>query len=137
MSEVPAEILDPLRARCLDLPDAYEETAWVGTRWMVRRRTFAHVLPVERKWPPAYAEAAGTAGPVLVLTFRSSGQELETLRAIGPPFFKPAWGADVLGMILTVGEIDWAEVGELLTESYCVLAPKKLVALVPRPKVGE
>ena len=28
---------------------------------------------------------------------------------------------------------DWAEVAELLTESYCVLAPKKLVALVDRP----
>jgi hypothetical protein len=28
---------------------------------------------------------------------------------------------------------DWTEVAELLTESYCVLAPKKLQALVDRP----
>lgn len=31
------------------------------------------------------------------------------------------------------GDTDWDEVGELVTESYCVLAPKKLVALVDRP----
>jgi len=29
--------------------------------------------------------------------------------------------------------LDWGEVAELVTESYCVLAPKKLVALVERP----
>jgi len=29
---------------------------------------------------------------------------------------------------------DWDEVAELMTESYCVLAPKKLVALVDRPE---
>jgi hypothetical protein len=133
--EVPLEILTPLRAVCLALPDGYEETAWVGKRWCVRKRTFAHVLQVDREWPPAYAKAAGTTEPVYVLTFRSSGQELETLRVMGPPFFKPSWGADVVGMMLT-GRVDWAEVGELLTESYCVLAPKKLVAQVRRPEVS-
>jgi hypothetical protein len=35
-------------------------------------------------------------------------------------------------MVLEAG-VDWDEVGELLTESYCVLAPKKLVSLVDRP----
>jgi hypothetical protein len=28
---------------------------------------------------------------------------------------------------------DWVEVAELLTESYCLLAPKKLTAQVDRP----
>jgi hypothetical protein len=32
------------------------------------------------------------------------------------------------------GETDWDEVQEIVTESYCVLAPKKLVALVERPE---
>jgi hypothetical protein len=35
-------------------------------------------------------------------------------------------------MVLDEG-VDWAEVTELLTESSCVLAPKRLVALVDRP----
>jgi hypothetical protein len=29
---------------------------------------------------------------------------------------------------------DWDEVGELLTESYCLLAPKKLAASVRGPE---
>ena len=32
---------------CMGLPDAYEEEAWTGVRWMVRKKTFAHVLTVE------------------------------------------------------------------------------------------
>ena len=88
-SEVPADVVGQLRSVCLGLPEAYEEQAWVGTRWRVRQRTFAHVLFLDRGWPPAYARATGIDGP--------------------------------------------AEVTELLTESYCVLAPKSLVARVDRP----
>ena len=35
-------------------------------------------------------------------------------------------------MVLDDGT-DWDEVAELLAESYCALAPKKLAELVPRP----
>jgi hypothetical protein len=34
-------------------------------------------------------------------------------------------------MVIDAG-VDWDEVAELVTESYCVLAPKKLVELVDR-----
>jgi len=67
-----------------------------------------------------------------VLTFRSAGEELDALRRVGYPFFKPDWGTNVVGLVL-VAETDWDEVAELLTESFCVQAPKKLVALVARP----
>lgn len=120
--DVPDEIENRLRDRCLVLPDAYEERAWVGTRWMVRTRTFAHVLGVELV----------DAEPLVVLSFRSAGEELETLRHVGHPFFVLGWGRNALGMVLEA-DTDWDEVSELLTESYCVLAPKKLVALVDRP----
>jgi hypothetical protein len=30
-------------------------------------------------------------------------------------------------------ETDWNEIDELVTDSYCTLAPKKLVARVERP----
>ena len=30
-------------------------------------------------------------------------------------------------------DVDWAEVAELITESYCVRAPGALVALIERP----
>jgi hypothetical protein len=125
------DVEDRLRGICLALPDAYQEQAWVGTRWRVRKRTFAHVLTVEREWPPGYAETAALAGPVCLVTFRSPGGEMGALVGSGYPYFRAGWGRDVVGMVLA-DQTDWDEVAELLTESYCVLAPKKLVSLVHR-----
>ena len=110
----------------------HEEEAWIGTRWVVRNKNFAHVVMISDGYPPAYASAAGTAGPAVVLTFRSSGDELDALSRAPQPFFKPVWFADIVG--LTVGDdTDWDEVTELLTESYCAVAPKSLAERVDRP----
>ncbi len=127
-------VIAALHPICLTLPEAYEEQAWVGTRWMIRKRTFAHVLLVDGGWPPAYAKAAGTDGPATLLMFRSSGAEAHALRTMGPPFFAPVWRTDEVGMILDAA-VDWDEVAELLTESYCLLAPRSLAAHVERPDV--
>jgi hypothetical protein len=120
--DVPEDVVARLRELCLGLPDASEERAWVGTRWMVRKRTFAHILGVE----------IGDADPLVVVSFRSAGEELEMLRHAGHPFFVFGWARDALGMALDA-ETDWDEVRELLIESFCVLAPKKLITLVDRP----
>lgn len=130
--DVPANILVRLRAVCLDLPEAHEETAWVGTRWRIGTRTFAHVLSVESGWPPAYARALGADGPAHVLMFRASGAEVDALRGMGDPYFAPPWRGDEVGMVLG-DDVDWAEVAELVRESYCALAPARLAALVDRP----
>lgn len=121
-------------AIALGLPDAYEEDAWVGVRWRIRTRTFAHVAPVDGSSPAIdlAASATGHRGPSVVMTFRSSGDELTVLTRLGHPFFKPAWSPTVVGMHLSP-DTDWDEVAELVTESYCLLAPKKLAALVTRP----
>ena len=126
-----AETVARIAAICEDLPDAVEEDAWVGTRWRIRTKTFAHVVPIEGGRPAAYATAAATSGPATVLTFRAAGDELEVLTAIGPPFFKPVWFRDIVGIVVT-GDVDWDEVAELVTESYCLLAPKRLGAAVRR-----
>jgi hypothetical protein len=133
---VTPEIVDNVRAICLPLPEAYEETAWVGTRWRIRTRTFAHVLSINDGWPPAYARAAGTDGPMTVVMFRSSGAELNTLRSAGHPFFGPPWRADEVGMAIEP-DTDWSEVSELVRESYCLLAPKRLAATVVRPPATD
>ncbi|MEV0806915.1 MmcQ/YjbR family DNA-binding protein [Micromonospora sp. NPDC050200] len=130
--DVPPELLDRVRPICLGLPEAYEEPAWVGVRWRIRKRTFGHLLAVDPDHQMAYARAAGTDEPLCVLTFRSPVDEIHALVAHGDPFFKPGWGADVLGMVVD-DETDWDEVGELLTESYCLLAPKKLIVQVAIP----
>ncbi|GHP17674.1 hypothetical protein RN2511_024100 [Rhodococcus sp. NKCM2511] len=121
-----------VRQMCLALPETYEEQAWVGTRWRVRGRTFAHVLDIVDGTPPAFATAAGTDGPAHVLVFRSRGTELDALsRQDG--FFAPGWGPEIIGMLLDES-VDRTELGELITESYCTRAPKKLVALLRRPE---
>jgi YjbR len=120
-ADVPAEVLAEVRSICLGLPETVENPSWAGTQWRVRKRTFAHVLAVD------FAD-----GPVTVVTFRSSPPELDALRRTGHPFFQPAWGADAVGMVLEPG-VDWSDVAELLTESYCTQAPRKLVELIDRP----
>lgn len=120
--DVPADVERRLRRLCLGLPDAYEEHAWVGTRWRVRKRTFVHVLGVDDPVDGAH----------VVMTFRAAGEELEALRHAGPPFRVLGWGRDAMGLTLDAAT-DWDEVAELVVESYCVLAPRKLVALVDRP----
>lgn len=131
-ADVPAEILDRLRRVCLALPETYEEPAWIGTRWRIRQRTFAHVFTLDPDDERVIARAAAVDRPACGLTFRSSGEEIDALVSIGPPFFKPTWAPDVLGLVVDE-HTDWAEAGELLTESYCLLAPKKLAARVDRP----
>jgi predicted DNA-binding protein (MmcQ/YjbR family) len=130
--DVPDDVLDRLRGVCLALPEVHEVRAWVGTRWRIRARTFAHVLGITDEYPPAETREAPLVEDAVVLTFRSDGQELDALANAGPPFYKPSWNRQVIGMIVE-SDVDWDEVAELLTESYCLLAPKKLAALVARP----
>jgi hypothetical protein len=125
-SDAPVGVVERLGRVCGGFPDAYEEDAWVGTRWRVRKRTFAHVLTIVSGVPAAYASAAGEDGPVTVMTFRAAGPELAALTSVGHPFFKARWGSDVVGIVLDEDETDWDEVSELLAESYCILAPKGL-----------
>jgi hypothetical protein len=124
---VPEEALVRLRAICARLPDAYEETAWVGVRWRVRRKTFGHVLVIEEGWPPAYAAASGLDGRACVLTFRTGDRLFQPERFDRPPFFRPPWFPDIMGLTLE-GGVDWADVEALVRESYRLTAPKKLAA---------
>ena len=113
-SDVPAKVEARLRKICLALPDVYEEKAWVGSRWLIRRRNFAFVLGVDEK---------------VVVVFRSAPPELDALVHAGHPFFGAGYGKNVVGMVID-DDTDWKELAELLADSYCILAPKKLAALV-------
>lgn len=124
-SDPPDEVVARVRVACAHLPEIHEQKAWAGTRWMVRQRNFAQVLGVDRD-----------GEHLVVLTFRSQGPELEVLQRTGHPFFRLGWGREVMGMILD-DDTDWEEVAELVTESYCMLAPKKLVARVDRPDIED
>ena len=127
--EVPKTILTRLRKACLALPEAREEQAWVGTRWCIRKDTFAHVLMIAEGWPPVYARVAGTDGPVCVLTFQSLGPRVDPETFSQAPYFRPLWRPDIVGRILD-SDVDWCDITKFVTASYCLLAPKKLAEAV-------
>ena len=119
-----------VRPAVLSLPAVVEEQAWVGVRWRVRGRTFAHVLVVHDGRPQGYARALPDSTPRCVLAFRSSGAELDALSHAGPPFFAvPSRDGSVL-LDLTEA-VDPAELQELLVESWLLLAPASLAAQLP------
>jgi hypothetical protein len=120
------DVVAALGPVCRELPGAYEEPAWVGTRWRVGRHTFAHVLAIADGRPNAYALAAGSRGPLTVLTVRTSEPERYQGGRARRPFFWPGWFPDLLGRVLET-PVDLEALAPLLLESYCVVAPKRLV----------
>jgi hypothetical protein len=127
------ELVVRLRRIALALPETREEEAWRGTRWRVRQATFAHLITVLPDRPSSYMEATGLPGPATVLTFRSTGDELLALSNAGLPYFKPDWSPTVVGVVVD-DDTDWAEIAELVTESYRFCAPQKLVRLLAPPR---
>ncbi len=100
------------------LPRAEQEDAWVGTRWRVGSATVCHVF--------------GGEDQLFRITFRAETDEVIAFEHLGAPYFRAGWGRNVVGMLID-DDTDWDEVGELLTESYCLQAPAHLVAQVDRP----
>ncbi len=100
------------------LPRCREEDAWVGTRWRVGQATVAHVY--------------GGEDQRLRVTFRAEPDEVVAFANLGAPYFRADWGRNVVGLLLD-DDTDWAELRELLTDSYCLQAPRRLAAQVPRP----
>lgn len=114
----PDAIVRRVRAACAHLPEAYEEQAFQGVRWRIRGATLAALNSKE-----------DDNRTVTYVTFHSR-EELAALVATGHPFY-PGWGGGLVAMVLTDDETtDWDDLRELLTESYCILAPKKLIALL-------
>ncbi|TWH03184.1 YjbR protein [Nocardioides sp. J9] len=117
--DVPGEVLARLRAIFARMPECHEEDAWVGVRWRVARTaTVAHVF--------------GGEDQLFRITFRAEPDEVLAFEHLGPPYFRGEWGGNMVGMLLD-GDTDWEELAELLTDSYCLQAPQRLVALVDRP----
>jgi predicted DNA-binding protein (MmcQ/YjbR family) len=124
--EVPEDIVERIRTLCLALPEVtvridYSRTSARSTAqsFDIRRRSFCLLVAV--------VDSAGK--PVTLLVLRADPDEREVLLAIGHPFFPSRAGRDRIGVVLT-DDTDWEEIRELVTESYRVLAPKKLTALL-------
>jgi predicted DNA-binding protein (MmcQ/YjbR family) len=117
--EVPAGIVERVAALCLALPEVTVRVDGWAQSFDIRRRSFCLLAAREG--------AAGQPVPLLVL--RAAPAEREALLSTGRPFFPARGGNDRIAVLLT-GDTDWAEIRELVTDSYRLLAPKKLTALL-------
>ena len=129
---VPQATVDQLGAICFDLPEVYEESAWVGWRWMVRKKNFAHVLMIAKGYPPTYARVAKVAkadAPICVLTFRTPSAANNISKYSKPPYFLPGWWPNIVGIVINE-QTNWPLIAEHINNSYRTLAPQKLIALM-------
>jgi hypothetical protein len=108
-------LLARLRKICLGLPEAAEQRTWDLPTFRVRRKIFAmYVLQDEA--PAFWCKAPPGAQTILV----NAAPE----RFFAPPYVGPkGW----IGVRLDAAT-DWAEVADLVTRSWRMTAPKKLVA---------
>jgi predicted DNA-binding protein (MmcQ/YjbR family) len=106
-----------LRALCLALPEASEQQTWGDPTWRVRGRIFAMEkrgdgrVSVWLKAPPGAQDVLVAADPA---------------RFFVPPYVGPkGW----IGLRLDA-EPDWNQVAALVRQSFRLVAPKRLAALV-------
>ena len=78
------------------------------------------------------AHVFGGEDQVFRITFRGEPDEVAAFEHLGEPYFRSGWGGNVIGMVLD-DDTDWDELGELLTDSYCLQAPASLAEQVVRP----
>jgi predicted DNA-binding protein (MmcQ/YjbR family) len=124
--EVPEDIVERIRTLCLALPEvtvrvdeSLTRTRSAARSFDVRRRSFCLLM----------AREDSTGKPVTLLVLRADPDEREVLLSIGHPFYAPRAGRGRIAVVLT-DETDWDEIRELVIESYRILAPKKLTALL-------
>ena len=105
---------------------------------LTRTRSTAHSFDIRRRsFCLLVAREGATGKPVPLLVLRVDPDEREALLSIGHRFFASRAGRDRIGVLIT-DDTDWEEIRELVTESYRILAPKKLTALLhPRMARGR
>jgi len=117
--EIPGDIVERVRTLCLALPEVTVRVDGWAQSFDIRRRSFCLLVALEGQ----------TGKPVPLLVLRADPDEREALLSVGRPFFASRAGRDRIGVLLS-DATDWEEIRELVIDSYRVLAPKKLTALL-------
>jgi hypothetical protein len=101
------------------LPDVDRTDNPPGCYFLVRRKIFAQVATV-----------IDQGKPVTMVAFRPDPGERDALLAMGHPYFSRGPWDDRLGRIAVLidAATAWDELAELVTDSYRLTAPKKLIA---------
>jgi len=108
---------------CLALPESSRELAGRHARFHVRDKTFAWYLDDHH------------GDGIVSVSCKMALDENREVAALDPArFYLPAYMAHRgwIALRLDAGKIDWSEVAELVADSYRLVAPKRLAALVSR-----
>lgn len=114
--------LSRLTEICLQLPEATREDSGQHAGFLVRKKTFAWFLNDHH------------GDGIVAVTCKMTLGENEDLAKEHPDrFYIPSYlgPRGWVALRLDVGEIDWQEVADIVTGSYRLIAPKKLVRLLP------
>jgi hypothetical protein len=110
-----------VRAACLALPEAFEQQAWGTPTFRVRKRIFAMFASAPTHHGRG-RDGLWCAAPV--------GVQQMLVRAEPDKFYVPPY-VGVKGWIgITLDAVDDDELRSLAVQSFCIIAPKKLQALV-------
>jgi predicted DNA-binding protein (MmcQ/YjbR family) len=117
---MPPSPITGLRKTCLALPGAHEVEAWGEPTFRVKNKIFAMFASA------ANHHGAGRNAVWLKSTKENQARliQAEPERYFKPPYVGPSgW----IGIWLDRGA-DWDLVAEFIRESYCLIAPAKLIA---------
>lgn len=110
-------ILDQLREICLELPEAVEAEAFGAPTFQIRTKNFAMTGRDRHDRPTVWVKGA-------------PGQQEMLTGALPDRYFRPPYlgRAGWIGCWLDDTAMpDWDEIEDLITESYKLIAPKRLV----------
>ncbi|HEX2171419.1 MAG TPA: MmcQ/YjbR family DNA-binding protein [Dehalococcoidia bacterium] len=119
-STIRPDRLDRLRLICLALPETTEKAAWGDPTWRVRDRIFAMQKGnYQGGRPSLWLKAPDGAQSMLVASDPDR-------------FFVPGYVGHKgwISVYLDGPHIDWDELDELIRDSYRLIAPKRLAALL-------
>jgi hypothetical protein len=110
-----------VKRMCLALPEATEERAGRHAAYLVRKKKFAY-----------YLDDHHGDGRLAVTTRAAPGENTALVASDPERYFMPSYigPRGWVGLYLDVGRVDWDEVDELVLDSYLLVAPKRLAALV-------
>jgi predicted DNA-binding protein (MmcQ/YjbR family) len=115
------KVQEQVRRICLALPEAREQETWDAPTFRVRNKIFAMLHLVDGRQ---------------TIWMKSNADERDA-RVVNDPnrFFAPPYlgGRGWLGVRLD-GAVDWDDLTDAITESYLLIAPKRLGALVNQPR---
>ncbi len=132
--EINPEWLNQARSIALALPESTEIETWGHPTFRVRNKIFTgmgstggSVEFVDPSKMPDYPSGE----PIVTMSMKAAPGEQESLLAQGLPFFRPKYVGNRgwIGIVIN-DRTDWAEVEELVLDSYVAIAPKKLSKLL-------